>query len=106
MKNSVICILSILQIIFITCKLTDTLGIGSWSEWLVLAPMVAIAVIVNMQDLGFLNVLQVVFIIGKLTDTLGIGSWSWWLVFAPMIFGLGFVDMYFTCLRNAEKWKK
>lgn len=55
---------------------------------------------------GFLDILQWIFIICKLTDTLGIGDWSWWLVFAPMIAGFGFVDMYFTCLRRTEDWKK
>jgi hypothetical protein len=58
-----------------------------------------------MGKLGFLDILQVVFVFGKLTDTLGIGNWSWWLVFIPMIFGFGFVDMYFTCLRNINRWK-
>jgi len=33
--------LDILQMVFVICKLTDTLGIGGWSWWLVFAPMIA-----------------------------------------------------------------
>jgi hypothetical protein len=33
--------LDILQTVFVIGKLTDTLGIGSWSWWLVFSPLIA-----------------------------------------------------------------